>query len=66
MLTMCPDVKITRRKNLIMITDEVGDCVWTGQSTYDAFEYMLENNQYEFRLQGDRGAIKVMIQRAGD
>lgn len=61
MYTMVCDVMMHRRKRFIHIVDEVGEVVWSGQRTFEAFQWMLDREQYTFQMQGEDGRMRVMI-----
>lgn len=66
MYTIHTDVKMTRRKTMCHVLDDIGTPVWSGNSVFAAFDYMLEAEQFYFRLVRDDKAIRVVIGHVTD
>ena len=61
MYTVHTDVKMTRRKTMCHICDDTGDPIWSGGRIFEAFEQMIEIEQYHFNLTYDGKMIRVII-----
>ena len=52
MYTMMANVQMTRRKQLCFVLDEHDEVRWTGQSVGGALQYLIEQGETEFNLEG--------------
>lgn len=61
MFSLIAEVQVTRRQRLSHVLDETGTVVWSGKSVVSAVEYLHENDQKVFRLEGDFLAYVLSI-----
>ena len=62
---MYADVEFSRRKTFHHIINKAQDVVWSGKSLLGALNWLVEQNVYEFRIEGLNPArgFQVMIHR---
>lgn len=53
MYTLYADVQLTRRNRMHHVMDDAGVLKWSGKSLLGALEYLAEQGQDEFKLEGD-------------
>ncbi len=61
MYTMHVNVHFSRRKTLIYILDEHEEVRWTGTSYAKALDYLLDNGQSQFKLEGNEPGESYIV-----
>jgi len=65
MPTLYPDVYFSRRLRLHHVCDDAGEVIWSGKHIVRALEYLLQNGNHHFILDGgedgDRYKVEVHL-----
>jgi len=54
-------IHITRRKQMNIVVNSVGDPIWTGASIFQAMKYCLDNEHYAVTLHHEGDHIRLML-----
>ena len=64
MFTLVAEVQVTRRQRLSHVLDDSGTVVWSGRSVVAGVEYLYEQEQLLFLLEGESSAYVLSIKAA--
>jgi len=64
MFTIVAEVQVTRRQRLSHVLDDAGTVHWSGRSVVSAVEYLFENGQTIFLLEGEASGFVLKIEAA--
>ena len=66
MYTLNPDVYLTRRKRMHFVMNHQGDLAWSGKTIIGALEYLFENGQSEFTVEGQEAERSFQVMSSPD